>query len=800
MLELLTSVGLDGDVDAANLQTFTYQTLRLVQSDDDNDVYALARTYFDGREFQRCAHFLDSNYSNDGSAEQRQQSGASAAASPAHYPPRAYFLRCYALYLDGQRRKEIERAEGGDGLTTRKRPVNPVLQSLLVDLESAYRSGAEQLEGRKGGDAGEGQQACGLDAFGLYIYGVALKESGRTQAAAKVLLQCVHSFPLLWSAWVDLAACASSRADVASLQLPDHWMSQFFLGHAYVELQANTAALKIYAPLSAAFPRSTYLQAQVARAVYGLQRYDKAQALFETVRSADPFRVEDTDTYSNILFVKGDRAALSVLAHHVHGLDRFKPQTCCVVGNYHAMRGEHEAAILAFRKAVHLEPTYVEAWTLMGHEYVELKNTSAAIECYRRAVDTNGGDYRAWYGLGQTYELLSMYLYAIHYYKQAAALRPYDARMWCALGACYERLERRGDAVAAYERAARHADREGVATIKLAKLYRDSGDVDTACQWYAQHVEDRESAGLPATPDVAEALLYLAIAAKDDGRLDEAEAFATRVLSMPMPSEVRDARAVLAEVRVLKMKRQPGSNVAAATGAHAAATMRGQSPGNLAAQIAAAARAAENVSSTPAASNSRIASSTSGFRSASMGPASVAAAQASAGAVRAASSGGVRASTRAQSRWAVSTPGISSPDTGPAAAVGAGLGSDSMLDVHQMSSISMASSVGGGGVAGRGGRGGAHATPIATPAVGAARRTGVPASAIAMTGIRTAGSGGGARLEEARDMSMAVLSPQQYQFQFDDAEAEMDFGGEDMATAEEEEFGGDSFEVDFNDM
>ncbi len=35
-----------------------------------------------------------------------------------------------------------------------------------------------------------------------------------------------------------------------------------------------------------------------------------------------------------------------------------------------------------FRRALKLDRHYLSAWTLMGHEYVEMKNTSAAIgEC-----------------------------------------------------------------------------------------------------------------------------------------------------------------------------------------------------------------------------------------------------------------------------------------------------------------------------------------------------------------------------------------------------------------------------------
>jgi anaphase-promoting complex subunit 8 len=146
------------------------------------------------------------------------------------------------------------------------------------------------------------------------------------------------------------------------------------------------------------------------------------------------------DTYSNILYVREDGAALSALAHAAVGTDKYRPETCCVVGNYYSLKGAHEKAVLYFRRALKLAPGCVSAWTLMGHEYVELKNPGAAVEAYRAATALSPRDYRAWYGLGQTYELLGLPLYALHYYGRAAALRPGDPRMWCAIGQARARL------------------------------------------------------------------------------------------------------------------------------------------------------------------------------------------------------------------------------------------------------------------------------------------------------------------------------------------------------------------------
>lgn len=147
------------------------------------------------------------------------------------------------------------------------------------------------------------------------------------------------------------------------------------------------------------------------------------------------------------------RPKLAFLAQVATATDKFRPETCCVVGNYYALKSEHEKAVMYFRRALTLDRNFLSAWTLMGHEYVEMKNTHAAIESYRRAVDINRKDYRAWYGLGQTYEILEMNLYALFYYQKAAGLRPYDPKMWQAVGNCYDRIGKPDESIKAFRRA-----------------------------------------------------------------------------------------------------------------------------------------------------------------------------------------------------------------------------------------------------------------------------------------------------------------------------------------------------------
>jgi anaphase-promoting complex subunit 8 len=149
--------------------------------------------------------------------------------------------------------------------------------------------------------------------------------------------------------------------------------------------------------------------------------------MFDDIVQTDPYRLDDLDVYSNILYVMEKSSKLAYLAQLATRTDKFRVETCCIVGNYYSLKSEHEKAVTHFRRALKINRNYLAAWTLLGHEYLELKNTHAAVEAYRRAVgmspfslqDLNRSDYRAWYGLGQVYEMLEMHYYALYYYEHA---------------------------------------------------------------------------------------------------------------------------------------------------------------------------------------------------------------------------------------------------------------------------------------------------------------------------------------------------------------------------------------------
>ena len=251
-------------------------------------------------------------------------------------------------------------------------------------------------------------------------------------------------------------------------------MTLIFHVHCCQELhQATDHTDHALSELEAVFPNSAFLKTERALLSYhakgnlpktldrktflytltGDADFEEASRIFTDTLVTSPHRLDGLDHYSNILYVMGARPQLAFIAQVATATDKFRPETCCVVGNYYSLKSEHEKAVMYFRRALTLDRNFLSAWTLMGHEYIEMKNPHAAIESYRRAVDVNRKDYRAWYGLGQAYEVLDMSFYSLFYHQRAAALQPYDPKMWQAVGSCYAKMGRLEQSVKALKRA-----------------------------------------------------------------------------------------------------------------------------------------------------------------------------------------------------------------------------------------------------------------------------------------------------------------------------------------------------------
>ncbi|ORY50685.1 hypothetical protein BCR35DRAFT_327247 [Leucosporidium creatinivorum] len=517
------------------------------QDEEERDMYLLALSYERTHEHMRAAHVL------------RDCTG-----------PKARWLRGYAKYLAGEKRAQ---EENGELLGVKDKGVpNPFAQELLSEM-ATWEPGFIERDGwllflkallllslpplapSPTGLRDPSSSLAGLDVRLL---------------AMDTLVSSVKLQPYNWTAWLKIASCIEGPEELeATLKfLPQVPTFLFFFVHATLEIHAAGDNLhSVLDNLEAIFPGSSTIAGMRGLVHYHVREFDEATAFFTSLQQTDPYRVEDIDIFSNILYVSEKRAELAMLAQEYTKMDRSRPEVCCLVGassNYYSLRREHEKAIIYFRRALKLDRGYLSAWTLMGHEYVEIKNTNAAIASYRRAVDVNRKDYRAWYGLGQTYELLGEPFYALNYYQKATALRPYDARMWSALAICYEKLKRVPDAIKAYQRALVSSEPgENDTSLRIGRLYALLGNSRAAAQYHRRALYE----GLKTDASKAElSKIWLWLARWEMGREKEAggqgeggdlrlaEEYLGEVMSVQEDKE--EAKALMKELNVLLLNRE----------------------------------------------------------------------------------------------------------------------------------------------------------------------------------------------------------------------------------------------------
>jgi len=412
----------------------------------------VAKAYFQMKEFLRCAHVIQDNNT-----------------------PHGLFLKCYAKYIAGERSKQQRQVEAKDPLQVAS-VKNQYVTELLATMQSQYKA-----------------DPTSLDGYCFFVFALLWRNVGNVEKARFFLIESIKSVPLNWSAWLTLAELITNKHELGEISdlLPKHWIKEFFQAHiltTWHDSESITKSHQILSYLAIKYQESSWVVAKTIRNQYQNRKFTDAQTLCEDLLKQDPYRLDDMDMYSHILYVKESKSELSRLAHRSVKIDKYRSETCSIIGNYYSLKGSHEKAILYFNRALKLQPNNLEALTLIGHEFVEMRNASAALQAYRRVINADPADYKAWYGLGQAYEILELPSFAIYYFRRACEIQPYDYRMWNAMAKCYEGLNLINDAIESYKKAEVNQDENGLSIFNLGRLYDKESKFKLAKKYYQKFV------------------------------------------------------------------------------------------------------------------------------------------------------------------------------------------------------------------------------------------------------------------------------------------------------------------------
>ncbi|KAK6202980.1 anaphase promoting complex subunit 8 [Scheffersomyces amazonensis] len=523
----------------------------------DEGKFMLAKSYFNCREFDRAAHVLKDCKSGN-----------------------ALFLRLYSILLSVDK-SATEETDGSINVGSFSSDTNDHQNANNDNSNSDGNNNSKELLNNLNSrlnkiiQESEAFLAREENAFLYYLNGIIYNKKKKYNLAQINLYNSLRLFPYNWSCWQELIWSFTTLNEALTLLnkiksdksgiVSNNIMFQFFEVVVLQEFyQQSSTLFDNLNNLITIFPKFTFLKIQQFLIYYHNLEYYQAESIFDQILVDDPLRLEDLDTFSNMLYVMEKKSKLSFLAQFASRIDKFRPETCCIIANYHSMKCEHEKAIMYYKRALILNKNCLSAWTLMGHEFVELKNSHAAIESYRRAVDINSKDFRAWYGLGQAYEVLDMNLYALYYYQKATILQPLDKRMWQAIGNCYEKSDKYEEAIKSFEKAltidtlTNEDTGESIQTFDPHICYRLALINDKLIKTedtfkYMKLCADQEFEW-GASDESSKAKLWLARYALDNNRPDEAHELC-KDLNYYGP-DLEEARSIVREARSRMSKKQ----------------------------------------------------------------------------------------------------------------------------------------------------------------------------------------------------------------------------------------------------
>lgn len=193
--------------------------------------------------------------------------------------------------------------------------------------------------------------------------------------AASAFITSLQSYPCNWSAYIGLSSCISSIAELETIlpTLPRHPFTTCFEIHTKLDLHSGAERVgelvdelerDVFSVGLAEKGRregKTWVwgagqKAMIAYHLRGtctaslasrlsLRRwltplpflsrcadFDTAESGFDTVQRLDPYRLDDVDTYSNMLYVIPKLSKLAQLAKEYSKIDRNRAETCALIG------------------------------------------------------------------------------------------------------------------------------------------------------------------------------------------------------------------------------------------------------------------------------------------------------------------------------------------------------------------------------------------------------------------------------------------------------------------------------------
>ena len=183
------------------------------------------------------------------------------------------------------------------------------------------------------------------------------------------------------------------------------------------------------------------------------------------------------------------------------------------LGNSYSDVGNMESALLAFERAVEINPTLSESRANLANIYLKQGQITYAINEYHAALDINPNDAKTHNNLGNAYIQRGSLSYAVSEYMQSIRLDPNFVDGYKNLALVYSKQKRYGRAVAELKKAI-------VLGVQDAGCYSQLGDIYSQMEDYGQAVNHYKKA-LKIQHDFLDAHYGLAICYSKMGMVED---------------------------------------------------------------------------------------------------------------------------------------------------------------------------------------------------------------------------------------------------------------------------------------
>ena len=215
-----------------------------------------------------------------------------------------------------------------------------------------------------------------------------------------------------------------------------------------------------------------------------------------------------------LLWVSLNASAGAAEARYVHLMGRLTGHASATgwltLGKFYERQDNTVAALDAYKRALHANPTNSQRWLSVGIVYMEMGQPANAIGYLERAVELRPDLGIAYVNLGVAYNDLGQPANAIQHLERAVELRPDLAITYVSLGAVYRNMGQHAAAIEALEKAVALRPDHAIAYVNLGAVYNDLGQPAAA-------IEALERA-VALQPDLGAIYLNLGVAYNDLGQ------------------------------------------------------------------------------------------------------------------------------------------------------------------------------------------------------------------------------------------------------------------------------------------